>query len=57
MVGALLWLCGMDGVAEPPGPAEPGIASLEEQPRVKTLLDLSLVVCVGCAVFLWGYFA
>nr|KAF6294920.1 solute carrier family 5 member 11 [Pipistrellus kuhlii] len=58
-VRALLWLCGMDGKgpAEPSSRAEPTIASLEERPLVKALLDINLVLCMGCGVFLWGYFA
>lgn len=58
---ALLWLCGMEdkGPAEPGSSAEPAIAiaSLEERPLVKGLLDINLVLCMGCGVFLWGYFA
>lgn len=56
---AFLWLCGMggQGQAQPPSTAGPIIASLEEKPWVKTLLDISLVACVSCGVFLWGYFA
>lgn len=56
---AFLWLCGMggQGQAQPPSTAGPSIASLEEKPWVKTLLDVSLVTCVSCGVFLWGYFA
>ncbi|CAK6445037.1 unnamed protein product [Pipistrellus nathusii] len=55
----LLWLCGMDGkgAAEPSSSAELAIASLEERPLVKALLDINLVLCMGCGVFLWGYFA
>nr|KAF6356034.1 solute carrier family 5 member 11 [Myotis myotis] len=58
-VRVLLWLCGMDdkGPAEPGSSAEPAIASLEERPLVKGLLDINLVLCMGCGVFLWGYFA
>ncbi|XP_029803420.1 sodium/myo-inositol cotransporter 2 [Suricata suricatta] len=58
-VRALLWLCGMGGRGkeEPPRSAEPVIVSLEENPLVKTLLDINLVVCVSCAIFVWGYFA
>ncbi|XP_016078151.1 PREDICTED: sodium/myo-inositol cotransporter 2 isoform X2 [Miniopterus natalensis] len=59
MVKAMLWLCGMEdkGPAEPLPRADPIIASLEERPAVKTLLDINLVFCIGCGVFLWGYFA
>ncbi|XP_077930802.1 sodium/myo-inositol cotransporter 2 isoform X5 [Halichoerus grypus] len=55
---AILWLCGMESLdKEPPSKAEPVIVSLEENPLVKTLLDINLIVCVSCAIFLWGYFA
>lgn len=59
MVKAMLWLCGMEdkGPAEPLPRADPIIASLEERPGVKALLDINLVFCIGCGVFLWGYFA
>ncbi|XP_057605077.1 sodium/myo-inositol cotransporter 2 isoform X1 [Hippopotamus amphibius kiboko] len=59
VVKAILWLCGVEnkGKEEPPSRAEPVIVSLEEKPLVKTLLDVNLIVCVSCAVFLWGYFA
>nr|XP_045731141.1 sodium/myo-inositol cotransporter 2 isoform X4 [Mirounga angustirostris] len=55
---AILWLCGMESLdKEPPSKVEPVIVSLEENPLVKTLLDINLIICVGCAIFLWGYFA
>ncbi|XP_012635604.3 sodium/myo-inositol cotransporter 2 isoform X1 [Microcebus murinus] len=56
---AILWLCGMESYAkeELPSKVEPAIVSLEEKPLVKTLLDINLIVCVSCAIFLWGYFA
>ncbi|XP_027946223.1 sodium/myo-inositol cotransporter 2 isoform X1 [Eumetopias jubatus] len=55
---AILWLCGMESLdKEPPSKAEPVIVSLEENPLVKTLLDINLIICVSCAIFLWGYFA
>lgn len=56
---AILWLCGMQTNAkeEPPSKAEPVIVSLEERPFVKTLLDINLIICISCAIFLWGYFA
>lgn len=56
---AILWLCGMggQGQAQPRSRVEPVITSSEENPLVKTLLDISLVVCVSCGIFLWGYFA
>ncbi|XP_043310685.1 sodium/myo-inositol cotransporter 2 [Cervus canadensis] len=59
VVKAILWLCGMEnkGKEQAPSRADPVIVSLEENPLVKTLLDLSLIVCISCAIFLWGYFA
>ncbi|XP_031240469.1 sodium/myo-inositol cotransporter 2 isoform X2 [Mastomys coucha] len=58
VVKAILWLCGMEkDKEEPPSKAEPVIASLEENPLVKTLLDINCIVCISCAIFLWGYFA
>ncbi|XP_049999331.1 sodium/myo-inositol cotransporter 2 [Alexandromys fortis] len=55
---AILWLCGMaKDKEEPPSKAEPVIASLEENPLVKTLLDVNCLLCICCAIFLWGYFA
>ncbi|XP_006902109.1 PREDICTED: sodium/myo-inositol cotransporter 2 [Elephantulus edwardii] len=59
VVKAILWLCGMDNkdTDKPVSKAEPVMASLEENPAVKTLLDISLIVCISCALFLWGYFA
>ncbi|KAB0351545.1 hypothetical protein FD754_016402 [Muntiacus muntjak] len=59
VVKAILWLCGMDnkGKEQAPSRVDPVIVSLEENPLVKTLLDLSLIICISCAIFLWGYFA
>ncbi|XP_006867250.1 PREDICTED: sodium/myo-inositol cotransporter 2 isoform X3 [Chrysochloris asiatica] len=59
VVKAILWLCGMAGKdkEEPTSKGEPALASLEEKPFVKTLLDINLIICISCAVFLWGYFA
>ncbi|XP_028620059.1 sodium/myo-inositol cotransporter 2 isoform X2 [Grammomys surdaster] len=58
VVKAILWLCGMEkNKEEPPSKVEPVIASLEENPLVKTLLDVNCIVCISCAIFLWGYFA
>uniref|UniRef100_A0A2K5Y975 Sodium/myo-inositol cotransporter 2 n=1 Tax=Mandrillus leucophaeus TaxID=9568 RepID=A0A2K5Y975_MANLE len=56
---AILWLCGIQdkGKEELPARAEPVIVSLEENPLVKTLLDVNLIFCVTCAIFIWGYFA
>ncbi|KAL4835752.1 hypothetical protein H8958_004439 [Nasalis larvatus] len=59
VVKAILWLCGLQdkGKEELPARAEPVIVSLEEKPLVKTLLDVNLIFCVSCAIFIWGYFA
>ncbi|XP_026311160.1 sodium/myo-inositol cotransporter 2 isoform X2 [Piliocolobus tephrosceles] len=59
VVKAILWLCGVQdkGKEELPARAEPVIVSLEENPLVKTLLDVNLIFCVSCAIFIWGYFA
>ncbi|XP_011915904.1 PREDICTED: sodium/myo-inositol cotransporter 2 isoform X4 [Cercocebus atys] len=59
VVKAILWLCGIQdkGKEELPARAEPIIVSLEENPLVKTLLDINLIFCVTCAIFIWGYFA
>ncbi|KAM6165613.1 sodium/myo-inositol cotransporter 2 isoform 3-T3 [Erethizon dorsatum] len=59
VVKAILWLCGMEnkGKEEPSSKAEPILISLEESPTVKTLLDINCIVCITCAIFLWGYFA
>uniref|UniRef100_A0A8C3VTD9 Sodium/myo-inositol cotransporter 2 n=1 Tax=Catagonus wagneri TaxID=51154 RepID=A0A8C3VTD9_9CETA len=59
VVKTILWLCGMESKAkeEPPSRADPVMVSLEEKPLVKTLLDINLIVCISCAIFLWGYFA
>ncbi|XP_061257450.1 sodium/myo-inositol cotransporter 2 [Bos javanicus] len=59
VVKAILWLCGVEnkGKEQAPSRADPIIVSLEENPLVKTLLDLNLIICISCAIFLWGYFA
>uniref|UniRef100_A0A2I3TS41 Sodium/myo-inositol cotransporter 2 n=1 Tax=Pan troglodytes TaxID=9598 RepID=A0A2I3TS41_PANTR len=59
VVKAILWLCGIQekGKEELPARAEGIIVSLEENPLVKTLLDVNLIFCVSCAIFIWGYFA
>ncbi|KAM6156232.1 sodium/myo-inositol cotransporter 2 [Rhynchocyon petersi] len=60
-VRVILWLCGMEsqGREEPEdSKAQPVMmASLQENPVVKTLLDINLIICISCAIFLWGYFA
>ncbi|KAK2496440.1 hypothetical protein MC885_013279 [Smutsia gigantea] len=59
VVKATLWLCGMESKSkeEPPSKADRVIVSLEENPFVKALLDIGLIVCMSCAIFVWGYFA
>ncbi|XP_030727394.1 sodium/myo-inositol cotransporter 2 isoform X1 [Globicephala melas] len=59
VVKAILWLCGLEnkGKEEMPSRTDPVIVSLDENPLVKTLLDVNLIICVSCAIFLWGYFA
>ncbi|XP_034806775.3 sodium/myo-inositol cotransporter 2 isoform X8 [Pan paniscus] len=59
VVKAILWLCGIQekGKEELPARTEAIIVSLEENPLVKTLLDVNLIFCVSCAIFIWGYFA
>ncbi|XP_065748610.1 sodium/myo-inositol cotransporter 2 isoform X4 [Phocoena phocoena] len=59
VVKAMLWLCGVEnkGKEEMPSRTDPVIVSLDENPLVKTLLDVNLIICVSCAIFLWGYFA
>ncbi|KAM7228222.1 hypothetical protein CapIbe_020676 [Capra ibex] len=59
VVKAVLWLCGVEnkGKEQAPSRVDPIIVSLEENPLVKTLLDLNLIICISCAIFLWGYFA
>ncbi|XP_004691768.1 PREDICTED: sodium/myo-inositol cotransporter 2 [Condylura cristata] len=55
---SILWLCGMESKEKeaPPSKAEPVSISLEENPLVKSFLDVNLIFCVSCAIFLWGYF-
>ncbi|KAM5330657.1 sodium/myo-inositol cotransporter 2 isoform 2-T2 [Glossophaga mutica] len=59
VVRAILWLCGLEGKdqAEPVSRVDLVIVSLEENPTVKALLNINLILCITCAVFLWGYFA
>ncbi|XP_064009414.1 sodium/myo-inositol cotransporter 2 isoform X3 [Pogoniulus pusillus] len=63
LMTALLWLCGMErredsAESTAPATAEPlPLASLEEKPLVKHILNVNLVLCVCAGVFLWAYFA
>uniref|UniRef100_A0A8C0GUR0 Sodium/myo-inositol cotransporter 2 n=1 Tax=Chelonoidis abingdonii TaxID=106734 RepID=A0A8C0GUR0_CHEAB len=58
-----LWLCGMESKQEHPpentAPTSPehAVASLDEQPSVKHILNINLILCICAGIFLWGYFA
>ncbi|XP_075384509.1 sodium/myo-inositol cotransporter 2 isoform X4 [Tenrec ecaudatus] len=56
---AILWLCGLESQdkKETASKAERPLASLEENPFMKTFLDINLIICISGAIFLWGYFA
>jgi len=62
-MSTFLWLCGMErkqGNAENASPAKPEplpVASLEEKPLVKHVLNINLLLCVCAGLFLWAYFA
>ncbi|XP_016045269.2 sodium/myo-inositol cotransporter 2 isoform X2 [Erinaceus europaeus] len=55
---SILWLCGMtsENKEEPPSKPEPTGNFLEENSCLKTVLDINLIICISCGVFLWGYF-
>uniref|UniRef100_A0A8C9MQ70 Sodium/myo-inositol cotransporter 2 n=1 Tax=Serinus canaria TaxID=9135 RepID=A0A8C9MQ70_SERCA len=61
LLSTLLWLCGMERRqegAESLPRAEPLPAvSLQEEPLVKHVLNINLLLCVCAGVFLWAYFA
>lgn len=61
LLSTLLWLCGMErrqeGTEGVPKPEPPPVASLEEKPLVKHILNVNLLLCVCAGVFLWAYFA
>lgn len=62
LVRTLLWLCGMERRQENPedvAPAKPEhpMASLEENPLVKHILNINLILSICAGVFLWAYFA
>ncbi|XP_075756003.1 sodium/myo-inositol cotransporter 2 isoform X2 [Pelodiscus sinensis] len=63
LMRVFLWLCGMERKDEHPPentiPASPEhtVASLEEQPLVKHILNVNLLLCLCAGIFLWGYFA
>ncbi|XP_038619235.1 sodium/myo-inositol cotransporter 2 [Tachyglossus aculeatus] len=54
----LFWLCGMDSTSEggPVSQLEPAVV-LAENPLIKSILDINLILCISIAVFLWGFFA
>ncbi len=62
-MSALYWLCGMERRKEgddypltPPAP-EPSNSSLEEKPRLRTIVDINLIICLSVTVFIIGYWA
>ncbi|NWV01943.1 SC5AB protein, partial [Upupa epops] len=63
LLAATLWLCGMEhkpdsgenAAASKPEPLP--LASLEEDPLVKLILNANLLLCLSAGVFLWAYFA
>ncbi|XP_057891177.1 sodium/myo-inositol cotransporter 2 [Melospiza georgiana] len=61
LLSTVLWLCGMERRqegAEPLPRAEPlPVVSLEEEPLVKHILNINLLLCVCAGIFLWAYFA
>ncbi|XP_009984425.1 PREDICTED: sodium/myo-inositol cotransporter 2 [Tauraco erythrolophus] len=63
LMAAVLWLCGMERKpenAENVAPAKPEplpMASPEEKPLVKHVLNINLLLCVCAGIFLWAYFA
>ncbi|KAG6925518.1 solute carrier family 5 member 11 [Chelydra serpentina] len=63
LMRVFLWLCGMESKQEHPpensAPTSPerAVASLDEQPLVKHILNINLILCICAGIFLWGYFA
>ncbi|NWI42985.1 SC5AB protein, partial [Picathartes gymnocephalus] len=61
LLSTFLWLCGMErrqeGSEGVPKPEPLPVASLEEKPLVKHILNINLLLCVCAGVFLWAYFA
>ncbi|NXX81100.1 SC5AB protein, partial [Urocolius indicus] len=63
LMTAVLWLCGMERKQEtaedaaPAKPEPPAMASLEETPLVKHILNINLLLCICAGIFLWAYFA
>uniref|UniRef100_A0A7M4F081 Sodium/myo-inositol cotransporter 2 n=1 Tax=Crocodylus porosus TaxID=8502 RepID=A0A7M4F081_CROPO len=58
-----LWLCGMESQHERspedavPTKPEPVVAALHEDPLVKHILNVNLILCMCAGIFLWGYYA
>ncbi|KYO41096.1 sodium/myo-inositol cotransporter 2 isoform X1 [Alligator mississippiensis] len=58
-----LWLCGMESQHErspedaAPTKPEPVVAALHEDPLVKHVLNVNLILCTCAGIFLWGYYA
>ncbi|NWV42472.1 SC5AB protein, partial [Grantiella picta] len=61
LLSTLLWLCGMERRQESSEstakPESLPVASLEEKPLVKHILNINLLLCVCAGIFLWAYFA
>ncbi|XP_064582270.1 sodium/myo-inositol cotransporter 2 isoform X3 [Zonotrichia leucophrys gambelii] len=61
LLSTVLWLCGMErrqeGAEPLPRPEPLPVVSLEEEPLVKHILNINLLLCVCAGVFLWAYFA
>ncbi|NXR91344.1 SC5AB protein, partial [Hypocryptadius cinnamomeus] len=61
LLSTLLWLCGMErrqeGAENVPRAEPLPVVSLEEEPLVKHVLNINLLLCVCAGVFLWAYFA
>lgn len=63
LLTALWWLCGMErkkegeDVPAPPPDPESAARFLEEKPRLKTLVNINLVICLAVTAFIVGYWA
>uniref|UniRef100_A0A8B9BU06 Sodium/myo-inositol cotransporter 2 n=1 Tax=Anser brachyrhynchus TaxID=132585 RepID=A0A8B9BU06_9AVES len=62
LMKTFLWLCGMERRpenSENVAPIKPELpmASLEEKPLVKHILNINLIISVCAGIFLWAYFA
>ncbi|XP_060921400.1 sodium/myo-inositol cotransporter 2 [Labrus mixtus] len=61
LISALYWLCGMErgneGEENPAQPLVPeqAIASLEENPRMRLIININLVICLSVICFMIGY--